>query len=80
VKAVVLSSVLCLLSGLAISQAPDRFESLLTSAQQAQARGDFQSAAESYRQASALHPEIAELKANLGLMYYQTGKDADLIM
>jgi tetratricopeptide (TPR) repeat protein len=79
VKAVVLSSVLCLLSGLAISQAPDRFESLLTSAQQAQARGDFQSAAESYRQASALHPEIAELKANLGLMYYQTGKDAEAI-
>ena len=61
----------CLPSGLLLSQQPDAFESLLASAQQAQARSDFRSAAEFYRQASALHPEIPELKANLGLMYYQ---------
>ena len=53
---------------------PDQFESLLASAQQAQARGDFEAAAEFYRKAVAIHPEIAELKANLGLMYYQTRK------
>ncbi len=67
------------LLGLAFSQAPEQFESLLASAQQAQARSDFQSAAEFYRQALSLHPEIAELRANLGLMYYQTGKDEKAI-
>ncbi|PYV60964.1 MAG: hypothetical protein DMG95_13455 [Acidobacteria bacterium] len=66
---------LCLPLGMAFSQAQDSFESLLVSAQQAQARGDFQSAAEFYKQAVALHPEIVELRANLGLMYYQTGRD-----
>jgi Tfp pilus assembly protein PilF len=70
---------LCLPSGLLLSQQPDAFESLLASAQQAQARGDFGSAAEFYRQAVVLHPEIAELRANLGLMYYQTGKDEQAI-
>ena len=64
---------LCLTSGL-LAQQPDAFESLLASAQQAQARSDFQSAAEFYKQAVALHPEIPELQANLGLMYYQTGQ------
>jgi tetratricopeptide (TPR) repeat protein len=49
----------------------------LASAQQAQARSDFQSAAKFYKQAVAIHPEIPELKANLGLMYYQTGKYAE---
>jgi len=63
----------CLLAGEAFSQ-QTQFESLLASAQQAQARGDFQSAAEFYKQAVAIHPEIPELRANLGLMYYQTGK------
>ena len=61
--------------GVASPQQLDQFESLLASAQDAQARSDFQSAAEFYRQAVSLHPEIAELRANLGLMYYQTGKD-----
>lgn len=70
---------LCLASGRALPQSPDTFESLLSSAQQAQARSDFQSAAEFYRQAAKLHPEIAELRANLGLMYYQTGKDEKAI-
>ena len=67
--------VLCLQSGWLLSQQPDRFESLLASAQQAQARSDFQSAARFYQQAVAIHPEIPELRANLGLMYYQTGND-----
>ena len=68
-------STLCLSAGVVFPQQSDVFESLLASAQQAQARSDFQGAAELYRQAVALHPEIPELRANLGLMYYQTGND-----
>jgi predicted Zn-dependent protease len=64
-----------LFSEVAFSQQPNTFESLLASAKEAQARSDFQAAAEFYRQALALHPQIPELRANLGLMYYQTGKD-----
>ena len=66
-------------AGGASAQQPAQFESLLASAQQAQARGDFESAARFYRRASEIHPEIAELKANLGLMYYQTGSDQPAI-
>jgi predicted Zn-dependent protease len=65
--------------GVASPQQSDRFESLLASAQDAQARSDFQAAADFYRQAVALHPEIAELQANLGLMCFQTGKDEEAI-
>jgi len=67
------------LNGVAFSQQPSEFESLLASAQQAQARGDFEAAAESYRKAASVRPEIAELQANLGLMYYQTGKDQQAV-
>jgi tetratricopeptide (TPR) repeat protein len=63
----------------AAPQQPDQFESLLASAQQAQARSDFASAAEFYRKAVGIHPEIPELKANLGLMYYQLGQDPQAI-
>ena len=62
-------------AGGAFAQQPVTFESLLASAQQAQAGSDFEAAAEFYRQAVNLRPEIAELRTNLGLMYYQTGKD-----
>jgi Flp pilus assembly protein TadD len=65
----------CLFSEVAFSQQANEFESLLASAKEAQARSDFQAAAEFYRQAQALHPETPELSANLGLMYYQTGKN-----
>lgn len=71
--------VLCVLLGVASPQQPDQFESLLASAQQAQARSDFQKAAEFYREAAALHPEIPELNANLGLMYFQIGKHEEAI-
>jgi tetratricopeptide (TPR) repeat protein len=57
-----------------LAQEPAKYESLLASAQQAQARGEFEAAADFYQQAAGIHPEIAELKANLGLMYYQTNK------
>lgn len=75
VVAVVCCSVLLAFAATAFAQQPDAFESLLASAQDAQARSNFQAAAEYYRQASSLHPEIPELRANLGLMYYQIGKD-----
>ena len=72
-------SIVCLLLGVAYPQQPSEFESLLVSAQQAQARGDFESAAEFYRKAANVQPKIAELQANLGLMYYQTGKHEQAI-
>lgn len=65
----------CLLVAEAFPQQQTQFESLLTAAQEAQARSDFKTAAEFYRKAVSLHPEIPELRANLGLMYYQTGND-----
>ena len=70
---------LCVLPGIASPQQPDPLESLLASARDAQARSDFQAAAEFYRQAASLDPENAELRTNLGLMYYQTGKDQQAI-
>jgi predicted Zn-dependent protease len=70
-------SVLWVLSATASSQEPAEFESLLAAAQQAQAKGDFETAADSYRKAAALHPEIAELQTNLGLMCYQTANDQE---
>ncbi len=76
---VVCCSIFIALNGAAFSQQPSEFESLLASAQQAQAKGDFEAAADFYRKAVSLQPKIAELRANLGLMYYQTGKDQQAI-
>lgn len=73
-------SIACVLLGVAFSQQNPDFESLLASAQQAQARGEFESAVKFYKSAVAWHPEIAELQANLGLMYFQTGKDQQAIV
>ena len=73
--AVVLAcSMLVLPSGVLLSQHPDPYESVVAWAQEAQARNDFPAAVEFYRKAVTLRPEIAELRANLGLMYYQTGE------
>ena len=76
---VVCCSILVALNGVALPQQPSKFESLVASAQQAQAKGDFDAAAEFYRNAVTLQPQIAELRANLGLMYYQTGKDQQAV-
>jgi len=67
--------IFCLAPPAIYPQAAAQFESLLASAQDAQAKSDFQAAAEFYRRAVTLRPEIPELKANLGLMYYQVGND-----
>jgi tetratricopeptide (TPR) repeat protein len=79
VVAVVCCWALSVLTGVAAPQQPDALESLLASAQDAQARGDFPAAAGFYQQAVSLHPEIAELRANLGLMYFQTKRDDQAI-
>jgi tetratricopeptide (TPR) repeat protein len=63
----------------AVPQQPADTESLLASAQQAQARGDFVAAAGFYRTAVTLQPDLAELHANLGLMDYQTGNNEEAI-
>ncbi|HTW81791.1 MAG TPA: tetratricopeptide repeat protein [Terracidiphilus sp.] len=46
---------------------------VLAEAQQAQATGDYRNAAEFYRKAVEMSPEIPELWANLGLMQQNTG-------
>ena len=79
VNALVCCLTICFFPGVAFPQQQAQFESLVASARQAQARGDFESAAELYRHATVLRPEFAELQANLGLMYYQTGKDEQAI-
>lgn len=48
--------------------------SLLAAAQQAQTAGNFESAAEDYKKAVELRPDIPELWANLGLMQHQAGE------
>jgi tetratricopeptide (TPR) repeat protein len=63
----------------AVSQQPADIESLLASAQQAQAMGDFAAAAGLYRTAVTLQPDRAELRANVGLMDYQTGNHEEAI-
>ena len=80
IRAFVVCCLICVISaGVASAQQPAQFESLLASARQAQASGDFQSAAGFYRKAIEIDPTIPELRANLGLMYYQTGKDQQAI-
>ena len=51
----------------------------MASAQQAQAKGDFEAATDFYKKAVSFQPKVAELRANLGLMYYQTGQDQQAI-
>ncbi len=72
-------SIICILLGVAFSQSTPDFDSLVASAQEAQATGDFKAAAGFYQRAVALQPTIAELQANLGLMYYQTRNDQQAI-
>lgn len=71
----VLFTIVLAASTLAVAQPEQaaRFESLLAAAKQAQARSDFSTAAASYRQALAIHPDIAELWSNLGLMQHEVG-------
>jgi tetratricopeptide (TPR) repeat protein len=51
----------------------ERLQSYVAAAQQAAARKDFSAAADSFRKAVELSPQTAELWADLGLMYHETG-------
>lgn len=61
------------LSGLGQQQPDSRLESLVASAQQAQAANDYVSAVNDYKQAVGIRANIPELWANLGLMQHQSG-------
>ena len=83
-----LALVLCLataftnsiVSVIAAAEEPaQNLQSLLAEARDAQSRRDFNAAAESYRKAVELDPSVAELWANLGLMYHESGKPAEAI-
>jgi tetratricopeptide (TPR) repeat protein len=66
----------------AAGSAEDReqtLQALLAQAGSAQARGDFSTAAESYRKAVEIDPSIPELWANLGLMEHESDKHAEAI-
>jgi tetratricopeptide (TPR) repeat protein len=55
-------------------QAPaSRFDSLVTTAQQAQAANDYAAAVNAYKQAAKIRADMPELWANLGLMQQQAG-------
>jgi tetratricopeptide (TPR) repeat protein len=53
-------------------QSPE-FASLLSQAQQAQARNDYAAAADAYKKAVKIRTDIPELWANLGIMQHETG-------
>jgi tetratricopeptide (TPR) repeat protein len=57
----------------------ETIQSSLAAAQQAAARRDFSAAADSYRKALKLKPQIAELWADLGLMYHEAGNFGEAI-
>jgi tetratricopeptide (TPR) repeat protein len=59
--------------GLGQEAPASRLESLVATAQQAQAANDYAAAADAYKQAVRIEPNMPELWANLGLMEQQTG-------
>jgi tetratricopeptide (TPR) repeat protein len=61
------------ISGLGQQQPAAKFESLVATAQQAQAVKDYVSAANAYKQAVKIQPAMPELWANLGLMEQEAG-------
>jgi tetratricopeptide (TPR) repeat protein len=54
-----------------------RYTAVVAAAQQAMSRSDFKIAAENYEQAVKMHPESAEMWANLGLMEHESGEYAE---
>jgi len=65
--------------GLGQQAADSTFAALITTAQQAQAARNYPAAADAYKQALRLKPNMAELWANLGLMKQQTGDISEAI-
>jgi tetratricopeptide (TPR) repeat protein len=56
-----------------------KYAAVVSAAQDAMSRSDFKAAAEDYRQAVKMHPESAEMWANLGLMEHEGGDYAGAI-
>ena len=62
---------------LGFGQQEARYTAVVAAAQQAMSRSDFKTAAENYQQAVKIHPESAEMWANLGLMQHESGDYAE---
>jgi tetratricopeptide (TPR) repeat protein len=56
-----------------------KYAAVVTAAQQAVSRSDFKAAVEDYKQAVTMHPEAAEMWANLGLVEHESGAYAEAI-
>ena len=65
--------------GQAISNSETALDDLSFRAQQAQSRGDYRAAAASYREMLKLQPQLAEVRANLGLMHHLLGEYSEAI-
>jgi len=57
----------------------EKYAAVVTAAQQAMSRSDFKTAMEDYKQAVTMHPEAAEMWANLGLVEHESGDYAEAI-
>jgi len=72
----------CLSAAHASQVAPEQraqLEECLRRAQEAQRRGDYRSAAASYREFLTLQPDAAEIRANLGLMQHLLGEYSEAV-
>ena len=56
-----------------------KYATVVSAAQDAMSRRDFKAAAEDYQQAVKMHPESAEMWANLGLMEHEAGEYGEAI-
>ena len=56
-----------------------KYAAVVSAAQDAMSRRDFKAAAEDYQQAVKMHPESAEMWANLGLMEHEAGEYGEAI-
>jgi len=65
--------------GFGQQQPASTLDSLLETAQKAQAANDYATAANAYKQAVRLQPNMAELWANLGLMEQETGETSEAV-
>jgi tetratricopeptide (TPR) repeat protein len=61
------------LSGFGQQEGAAKYAAVVSAAQDAMSRRDFTAAAEDYQQAVKMHPESAEMWANLGLMEHEGG-------
>jgi tetratricopeptide (TPR) repeat protein len=62
------------LFGFGQQDAAAKYAAVVSAAQDAMSRHDFKTAAEDYQQAVKMHPESAEMWANLGLMEHEAGE------